>query len=305
MSAVRYDVGVIAYLQSIAKFPLLSYEDELKHAKQLYDGRVYIINMIQKRNDYNKLLDILSNHEDENKEILQELLKNLTPQNKEYLTQYLMQIGFPILLEYSRDNNELKTLTQQMNKARDLLVNSSLRLSASIAKIYTNSGTPYLDLIQEGNIGLILAVDKFNPHRGLKLGTVATWWIRQAIIRYLSNNSRVVRLPVHVIDAMQKAYRKLGNKLGRNPTPEEMQKEVKLNFNLPEIIEIMNIFVGCEYLDNYLDDEDGDTYQMLLQDTNVLVSALLEEQDTKESILKDFTKLTSREEKVMRLKVGF
>ena len=302
----KFNPETTPYVLSILKFPLLTPTSEYDLSVRLYDGRLTIIQaMMSNQSKHAKLLSIVSDLDPDSSDIVQGFVENLTEQNYNLLHAFLMNADFSVLVKYSEGSKAFETVISDMRKCRDLLINSNLRLVVSIAKFYSHSGVDFADIVQEGNIGLITAVDRFNPYRNNRLATAAVHWIKSNIIRYLSNNSRMIRLPAHVIGALQKAYRKLNKEMNRVPSPEEMSKEVKLTFTVSEIQELMSLFIGSESYDNMMDGESQATYRELFESTDPLIDARLEEMASKDLILKDLERCTSREEKAFRLRIGF
>ncbi len=157
-----------------------------------------------------------------------EEVETAAPETQDPLKLYVRQIGDGPLLTVAQERELARRKDLGDDAAKRKLVESNLRLVMSIARNYQNAGVPLLDLIQEGNLGLMRAVEKFDYKRGFKLSTYATWWIRQSITRAIADQGRTIRLPVHVVDQVRRvtrARRALGQTLGREPTPEEIAKE--------------------------------------------------------------------------------
>lgn len=266
---VSVEDPVRMYLKEIGKVPLLSADEEIELAQNMEDGAVATekINVLKGR------LDGAS--EEEKAEI----------------------------------KEEIKTLQRDVDKGADAkkrLAEANLRLVVSIAKGYVGRGMLFLDLIQEGNLGLIKAVEKFDYKKGYKFSTYATWWIRQAITRAIADQARTIRIPVHMVETINKLIRvsrQLLQELGREPSPEEIAKE--MNMPVERVREILKISQEPVSLETPIGEEEDSHLGDFIKDDNVPVPAdaaaftLLKEQ--LEEVLGT---LTEREQKVLTLRFG-
>lgn len=266
---VSVEDPVRMYLKEIGKVPLLSADEEIELAQNMEDGAVAIekINVLKGR------LDGAS--EEEKAEI----------------------------------KEEIKTLQRDVDKGADAkkrLAEANLRLVVSIAKRYVGRGMLFLDLIQEGNLGLIKAVEKFDFKKGYKFSTYATWWIRQAITRAIADQARTIRIPVHMVETINKLIRvsrQLLQELGREPSPEEIAKEMSMP--VERVREILKISQEPVSLETPIGEEEDSHLGDFIKDDNVPVPAdaaaftLLKEQ--LEEVLGT---LTEREQKVLTLRFG-
>ena len=241
---------------------------------------------------------------EKDKELYDQLLKEISMDDP--VKMYLKDIGKVPLLS-ADDEIELarKMMDGDESAKRELSV-ANLRLVVSIAKRYVGRGMQFLDLIQEGNLGLMKAVEKFDYQKGFKFSTYATWWIRQAITRAIADQARTIRIPVHMVETINKVVRVqrlLLQQYGREPTPEEIAKEM----GIPEqrVVEIQKISQDLVSLETPIGEEEDSHLGDFIEDeqalapTDVVASNLLKEQ-----LLEILDTLTPREEKVLRLRYG-
>ena len=219
---------------------------------------------------------------------------------------YLKEIGNYPLLSMDEEVELAKKIAEGDQYATERLTESNLRLVVSIAKKYVGRGLSFLDLIQEGNLGLIKAVDKFDYSKGYKFSTYATWWIRQAITRSIADQSRTIRIPVHMSEVINKAYRisrSLLQELGREPTEEEIAKE--MNLPVEKVREIMKISADPISLDTPIGEEDDSHLGDFIKDDTIMgpedAAAYTMLQDQIQKLL---TTLSEREQRVLILRFG-
>ena len=219
---------------------------------------------------------------------------------------YLKKIGTIPLLTAEEEQELAKKITKNDKVAKAKLINSNLRLVVSIAKRYVGRGLDFLDLIQEGNRGLMRAAEKFDFKKGFKFSTYATWWIRQAITRAIADQSRTIRVPVHMVETINKTakvQRELTQELGREPTEEEIAS--KMQKSVDQINEVHKISQKTVSLDTPIGEEDDSHLGDFIPDDHIVspeeytTSILL-----KEELNEVLTTLSDREEKVLRLRFG-
>ena len=219
---------------------------------------------------------------------------------------YLKEIGKVPLLSAEEEIELAKKMEQGDENAKKRLAEANLRLVVSIAKRYVGRGMLFLDLIQEGNLGLIKAVEKFDYRKGYKFSTYATWWIRQAITRAIADQARTIRIPVHMVETINKLIRvsrQLLQELGREPTPEEIAEE--MDMPVDRVREILKISQEPVSLETPIGEEEDSHLGDFIQDDNVPVPAdaaaftLLKEQ-----LVEVLGTITEREQKVLRLRFG-
>ena len=219
---------------------------------------------------------------------------------------YLKVIGKVPLLSAEREIELAKRMEEGDEDAKKELAEANLRLVVSIAKRYVGRGMLFLDLIQEGNLGLIKAVEKFDYHKGYKFSTYATWWIRQAITRAIADQARTIRIPVHMVETINKLIRvsrQLLQELGREPLPEEIAKE--LDMPVERVREILKISQEPVSLETPIGEEEDSHLGDFIQDDNVPVPAEAAAQTLlKEQLDEVLDTLTEREQKVLRLRFG-
>ena len=267
---VSIEDPVRMYLKEIGKVPLLTADEEIKLAQRMETGMT--AERLLQASDRSKV-----KLKDEEKEILE-----------------------------GKSDEELKDLIDDGAYAKNKLAEANLRLVVSIAKRYVGRGMLFLDLIQEGNLGLIKAVEKFDFRKGFKFSTYATWWIRQAITRAIADQARTIRIPVHMVETINKLIRvsrQLLQELGREPTPEEIAAE--MNMPVERVREILKISQEPVSLETPIGEEEDSHLGDFIQDDNVPVPAdaaaftLLKEQ-----LVEVLGTLTEREQKVLRLRFG-
>ncbi len=254
--------------------------------------------------------DILIDKDMEEEEVIDVEKEDLSPPKgisvDDPVRMYLKEIGKVPLLDADEETELAKRMEQGDEEAKRRLAEANLRLVVSIAKRYVGRGMQFLDLIQEGNLGLIKAVEKFDYRKGFKFSTYATWWIRQAITRAIADQARTIRIPVHMVETINKLIRvsrQLLQDLGREPTPEEIASE--MNLDEEKVREIMKIAQEPVSLETPIGEEEDSHLGDFIEDDAAQAPA---EAATftllKEQLIEVLDTLTPREQKVLRLRFG-
>ena len=222
---------------------------------------------------------------------------------------YLREIGKIPLLSAEEEMDLARRIVEGDKKAKDKMAEANMRLVVSIAKRYSGRGLDFLDLIQEGNTGLLRAVEKFDPDKGFKFSTYATWWIRQAITRAIADQARTIRIPVHMVETINKllrTQRRMTQELNREPTIEELSKELDMEPEKIEYVIKIKQDISSLYAGVGRDGEDDDS---VLQDFIVDEDTVSPEDSASNQLLKEqvqeiLSSLSDREQKIVRMRFG-
>ena len=316
--SAKGDKNVLSYTEIGEFFKGIPFtaEDAEKTIEFLEANGVDVLKMEDSQNDDEVLLipddDDLPSEDEEEADIDVEKIDLSIPEGvsiEDPVRMYLKEIGKVPLLTAEEEielSKQMELGGEEGKRAQQRLAEANLRLVVSIAKRYVGRGMLFLDLIQEGNLGLIKAVEKYDYRKGFKFSTYATWWIRQAITRAIADQARTIRIPVHMVETINKLIRvsrQLLQELGREPTPEEIAE--KMNMPVERVREILKISQEPVSLETPIGEEEDSHLGDFIQDDNVPVPAdaaaftLLKEQ-----LVEVLDTLTDREQQVLRLRFG-
>ncbi|MBR2659212.1 RNA polymerase sigma factor RpoD [Candidatus Saccharibacteria bacterium] len=267
-----------------------------------------ILNSVSFESD-EPLMDDLTEEEELSDEELEITVDNVDAFADDSVRLYLREIGKIPLLSNEEEAELAARVVKGDKKAKDKLAEANMRLVVSIAKRYSGRGLDFLDLIQEGNTGLLRAVEKFDPDKGFKFSTYATWWIRQAITRAIADQARTIRIPVHMVETINKvmrATRKLTQELNREPTVEEIAKE--MNMDTEKVEYVMRIKQDIASLDQSVgregDDEDSVLGDFVEDEERDSPEDSAANQILKEQLAEIISTLSEREQKIIKLRFG-
>lgn len=301
--------GKLTYIEVMDAFDEdISKSEEEQVLDELSKAGVKLIDEIEDKLDIDEKIDDTSNkdEDDEDEDIsdLQKLTKGVNIDDP--VRMYLKEIGRVPLLTADEEIELAKRMEEGDEDAKQKLCEANLRLVVSIAKRYVGRGMLFLDLIQEGNLGLMKAVEKFDYQKGFKFSTYATWWIRQAITRSIADQARTIRIPVHMVETINKLMRvsrQLLQDLGREPTPEEIGKEMGITED--KVREIMKISQEPVSLETPIGEEEDSHLGDFIPDNDALAPAdAAAFSMLKEVLIEVLDGLTPREQKVLKLRFG-
>ena len=271
------DDSVRVYLREIGRIPLLTLEEENRIAREIV-----------------KNAEPLKEAEERLTEVQTQLKQTTDPAERRKLDKEATSLRFKI---------------KKLKRPKDQMAEANMRLVVSIAKRYSGRGLDFLDLIQEGNTGLLRAVEKFDPDRGFKFSTYATWWIRQAITRAIADQARTIRIPVHMVETINKllrTQRKLTQELNREPTVEELAKamdetpeKIKYVFKIKQDIQSLDATIGGSD-----DDDASELGNFVEDDTAVRPEDATDEHLLREQVMEVVNSLSDREQKIIKLRFG-
>jgi RNA polymerase primary sigma factor len=300
-----------AYLKEMQKISLLTRDREIELSKTIRKGedniRDLILKLPQARNELASLGEKLEEGSIKPREIVQA--------KEEYISRIIQKLedtakkkdkSNPVKGEMFEALTQIKNAESEVGRAKREMIQSNLRLVVSIAKAYMNRGLTFLDLIQEGNLGLIKAVSKYDYTKGYKFSTYASWWIRQAITRAISDKSRTIRIPNHLLESrskLAKAFNVLTKELERDPTPKEMAK--KSGLPLKTVSKVMGLAKEPLSLETPIGDDDGRLQDLIPnEDSELATENFIESLDFSKQAQRLLSTLTPREQKILRMRFG-
>lgn len=291
--------GFVTQQEILKAFPEV--EDQVDLLDDLYSA--FIDQGVEVVDQKDKLIWQTEPEEDVENAVSEEYIKDIADDS---VRLYLREIGKIPLITGEEEVGLAKRIEQGDKAAKDALAEANMRLVVSIAKKYIGRGLDLLDLIQEGNTGLLRAVEKFDYTKGFKFSTYATWWIRQAITRAIADQARVIRIPVHMVETINKlirTQRRLTSELGREPSPEEIGKEMEMD--VEKVLHIQKISQDTTSLDATVGEDDDSTLGEFIEDHDTVspVDAATYEL-LKEHIDDTLALLTPREQKILRMRFG-
>lgn len=259
--------------------------------------------------DEQEMLSMEQSAPEDSDEAFEEILANRVHyQKKMDATQlYLSEIGYSPLLTAEEEVHFSRLALKGDAKSRARMIESNLRLVVKIARRYTNRGLALLDLVEEGNLGLIRAVEKFDPERGFRFSTYATWWIRQTIERAIMNQTRTIRLPIHVVKELNsylRAARELAHKLDHEPTAEDIAK--KLDVSVADVTRMLRLNERVTSVDTPMggNDNDKSLVDMLTDDSDYGPEGDMQEEDVREHIMAWLENLNEKQREVLARRFG-
>ncbi|MCR4324737.1 MAG: RNA polymerase sigma factor RpoD [Candidatus Curtissbacteria bacterium] len=295
------DQGFVAQEEILAIFPMV--ERNIEEVDDLY------FKLLTEGVDVFDTTEMDSSDMSKSVTELEKELEGLATLEEGYLSDpvrmYLREIGRVSLLTYEEEVSLAKRVEKNDRRARERLINANLRLVVSIAKKYVNRGLTLLDLIEEGNIGLMRAVEKYDWRRGYKFSTYATWWIRQAITRAIADQARTIRIPVHMVETINKfnrISRKLMQELGREPTPEEVALEMEIEPD--KVREIIKVSQEPASLEAPVGEEEDSRLGDFIQDASASPTDQATQALLKDHIREVLGSLSPREAKVLEYRFG-
>ena len=291
--------GFVTQQEILSAFPEV--EDQVELLDDLYSA--FIDQGVEVVDQKDKLIWQTEPEDDVINAVSEEYIKDIADDS---VRLYLREIGKIPLITGEEEVALAKRIEVGDKSAKDALAEANMRLVVSIAKKYIGRGLDLLDLIQEGNTGLLRAVEKFDYTKGFKFSTYATWWIRQAITRAIADQARVIRIPVHMVETINKlirTQRRLTSELGREPTPEELAKEMEMD--VEKVLHIQKISQDTTSLDAAVGEDEDSTLGEFIEDHETVspVDAATYEL-LKEHINDTLSLLTPREQKILRMRFG-